>query len=325
VSDDDHADHEGGFLDFFSHFDWLHVPGMVRAIARVVAGTAQAGTAWIAAIEAKGQQATQRIRDDTEARKRIFAAVSKAAAQEAAKSPALIQRTIERLYGETVVQQENREAVATKAIELLAENPPDPQTPGPSEDWLNVFSSHAEKATSETLRQHWAHILAQEIRTPGSISLVTLLMLSIIDANVAEVVTRVRRWIAVDWIPTLGPLGVSPCYDDLLTLDSIGFLRLASSKAFRPRSADEPILTPYLRTGIWTFGQPGRTYQIPGGLLTIAGKEMLKIIPADEDRNMIDWITKDMRHLVGFDRVQVGPLRYENGIPVGLSDVTDVT
>jgi hypothetical protein len=81
---------------------------------------------------------------------------------------------------------ENREAVAREAAELLQTDKPNPETAGPSVDWLNVFSSYAEKAHSEILRKHWAHILAGEIRAPGSISLVTLQLLSVLDASLAR-------------------------------------------------------------------------------------------------------------------------------------------
>jgi hypothetical protein len=272
-------------------------------------------------VKAKGEQTAQRIRDDTAARSKIASAVAKAAAAVAANSPPILDRTIARLYMEGVCQQENREAVAKLAIDHLADDPPAETTAGPSPDWLNVFSSHAEKASSETLRQHWAHILAQEIRAPGSFSLATLLMLSILDTQLAEIITRARGWIADDWIPVFGQLTVSPYYDDLITLDSIGFLRLGSAKAFHPQS-DDPILTPFVNTGIWTFGAPGSAYNLPAALLTVAGKEMLQVIEPREDVDMILQIANALKPM--FNRVQIGPLVRQNGIPTGLRNATDV-
>jgi hypothetical protein len=44
-----------GFLDVIRNFDWLHIPGAVRAIAHVVTGTGDAASAWLAAQDRAGQ------------------------------------------------------------------------------------------------------------------------------------------------------------------------------------------------------------------------------------------------------------------------------
>jgi Protein of unknown function (DUF2806) len=317
-----------GFIAFIANFDWFKIPGAVRAIAQVVAGSADAASAWIDIVQAAGQQKAQRIRDDTVARSKISTAVGKAGARKAADTPAIVDRALERLYAEQLRYQENREAVARQTIELLSDSALDAQARGaqsqePSADWLNVFSGYAEKASSDVLRQHWARILAREIRAPGSFSLATLLMLSIVDSRYAPAMTRARQWIADDWLPVLGKLGVSPYYDDVLVLDSIGFLRVGSSKMFRPISADMPIITPYVSTGIAVYGTPGQGYVINGGLLTIAGKEMLQIMPPEEDPDMIRHVATGMKAL-GFHRVEIGSLKRENGVVTGIENAAEV-
>jgi Protein of unknown function (DUF2806) len=314
----------GGFLALIEQFDWLKIPGAVRAIAHFVTGIADAGTAWVDIAKAKGQEHAQKIRDRTAARKSIMATTARAAGVQAAQSPERLDRMIDRLVAEELKRQENREAIAIEAGGLLDEVPPPPDTKGPSEDWLNVFSSYAEKATSEQLRQHWAQILAQEIRAPGSFSPATLLMLSIVDARYAAAITRARRWVADDWLPLLGQLGASPHYDDVLVLDSIGFLRVGSAKIFRPVGHD-PVVTPFVHTGIATYANPQSPeaqYTMPGALLTIAGKEMLQIMPAEEDHEIIHHIAMRMKEM-GFGRVQIGTLKRENG-RVRLENATDV-
>jgi hypothetical protein len=73
------GDESGSFLDLIRHFDWLKIPGAVRAIAHLVTGVGDAGAAWVDVAQAKGQQVAQEIRDRTAARKSIMAATAKAA------------------------------------------------------------------------------------------------------------------------------------------------------------------------------------------------------------------------------------------------------
>jgi hypothetical protein len=134
--------------------------GAVRAIAHLVTGFGDAGAAWVDVIQAKGEQRAQKIRDVTDARKSIMEATAKAAAVHAAGSPQLIDRMIDRLVAEQLKRQENREAIAIEAGQLLDEDPPNTQTEGPSEDWLNVFSSSP------------ATLLMQLISAPNAVAVV---------------------------------------------------------------------------------------------------------------------------------------------------------
>jgi hypothetical protein len=328
MSDSEEADQNGatgGFLAKIAQFDGLGVPGAAKAVTHLVTGSAQAASAWIDILRAKGQQRSQRIRDDTAARTKISAAVAKAASQAAAKSPAIVNRAVERLYAEQLRYQENRESVAVLALGFLNQCTSSvdfDRTQEPSTDWLNVFSTYAEKASSQTLREHWAQILAGEIRSPGSFSLATLLMVSIIDMRYAEIMTRARRWVAEDWVILLGPLTFSPRYDDLLALDSIGFLRIGSSKSFHPQASIDPIITPFVNTGIAVFGT--ESCQIPGALLTIAGKEMLQIMPQEEDYEMIRHLATEMKSLKLFNRVQIGTLRRQGRVVTSIEGAVDV-
>jgi hypothetical protein len=224
----------GGFLALLLQYDWLKIPGAVRAIAHLVTGVSDAGAAWIDIAQAKGQQLAQKTRDRTAARKSIMAATVKAAGTRAARNPELLDRMLDRFLAEEVKRQENREVIAIEGGKLLDETPPDANTKGPSEDWLNVFSSYAEKATSERLRQHWAQVLAGEIRAPGSFSLATLQLFSILDPALATDIETARAWIADnEWIPVVGDLEQSPKFDVLVRLDAVGFLRRSSSRRLR--------------------------------------------------------------------------------------------
>jgi hypothetical protein len=321
-ADDDDADASGGFLAHVAHFDWLKIPGAVRAIAQVVLGTGQAASAWIDVVRAGGEKRAQAIRDDTAARTKVTAAFAKAISQTNVNDPKLRDRALIRFMGEEFTKQENREAIAVKAVELLDENPPDKETDGPSPDWLNVFSSHASMASSETLRQHWAQILAGEIRKPGSFSLATLQVLSIVDTKIAKAITTVRPWIVNnDWIPVIGALRVGLNYRLLTILDSSGFLRVGSWYGFGGAD-DTPTLLNFYRTAI--LAKPsGRQIMVPGALITLPGQEMLSIVPPAEDPQMIQHIAQSLKPY-GFAKVQIGIPVVENGKFVRLDGARDV-
>jgi Protein of unknown function (DUF2806) len=205
----------------------------------------------------------------------------------------LIDRMIDRLVAEQFERQENREAIAIEAGQLLDENPPDMHTEGPSKDWLNVFSSYAEKATSARLRQHWAHVLAGEIRSPGTFSLATLQMFSILDPTWANDIATARSWVADnEWIPMVGDdLNRSPKYDLLLRLDSIGFLRLLDSA----KTFSGTVMIRFQKHAILMHSD--YEVRIPAALLTTQGKEALNIVGPAEDSSLVEYIAGQLRHL----------------------------
>jgi uncharacterized protein DUF2806 len=297
----------GGFLALVTHSDWLKIPGAVRAIAHVVTGAGDAGTAWLDVAQAKGEQLAQEIRDRTAARKLIFAATAKAAGARAARDPELHDRMIDRLVADELKRQENREAVAIETGRLLDETAPDSNTTGPSEDWLNVFSAHAEKATSEQLRQHWAHVLAGEIRSPGTFSLATLQLFSILDPALAKDIETASAWIASDgWIPlTTSDTERSPNVDVLFRLDAAGFLIRSSSKVFKV-GPERTNAIPFQKHAILLSCSQEREVLISAALLTRPGIETLKIVTPKEDLDFILRVANSLKSSV--DNVQIGEL-----------------
>jgi len=277
------AEAPGGFLDLIKEFDWLKIPGAVRAIAHVVRGVGDAGAAWLDVVQAKGEQLAQETRDRTAARKSLMAATTKAASIHAARNPQLLDRMIDRFLAEELNRQQNREAVAIEAGKLLDEIPPDAKTTGPSEDWLNVFSSHAEKANSEQLRQHWAHVLAGEIRAPGTFSLATLQLFAVLDPPLANDIEIASKWIASDdWIPVItSDLERSPNFDVLARLDAAGFLIRSSARIIQ-LVPGKSFSIPFQGHAIVLTCSVEKEVRISAALLTRPGKEMQKIITPKE-------------------------------------------
>lgn len=130
-----------------------------------------------------GQAAFQRI-------------VADAAAQEAIKNPEFMQRAIETFGRDLVQAQINRDKIATEAVLHLESEHTEVddekfETSEPvSQDWLNHFSSHAGKVSSEEMQMYWGQLLAGEIRKPGRFSLSTMRILSEIDVELARLFAK---------------------------------------------------------------------------------------------------------------------------------------
>lgn len=200
------------------------IPGAAKAVTKLITETGNAGAALLSIGTAKAEQAAQAIRDDTVARSELSKALTEAAIKFiGANSEALGKRALGSGIRRILEGQSSREAIVGLALENLFLDPPkEPPKETPNDDWLNLFGSHAERASSQTMRQHWAQILSGEIRKPGSFSLVTLQVASVLDQTLASTIQRVCPWIVDDdYIPTVGKLNEGDLYSDLLALDGV--------------------------------------------------------------------------------------------------------
>ncbi len=153
---------------------------------------------------AKLESHAQKIKDETAARSTVTKAIAQAVAKQAVKDPAIMNRAMESFVVKEFRKQENKEAVAKKTAELLAEAPPptDEKPAEPESDWMNVFELHAENASTERMREMWARVLAGEIRKPRSFSLKTLGFIAQLDQEVAEIFDKHANKVLLDMIPT---------------------------------------------------------------------------------------------------------------------------
>ena len=95
----------------------------------------------------------------------------------------------QRLLSDATRKQENCEAIWIEASDSLKALPTQDQAATASEideDWLNLFTSYAEKASSDRLRKLWGRILAGEIRKPGAFAPSTLRVMSEMDPEIAQ-------------------------------------------------------------------------------------------------------------------------------------------
>ncbi|MCW5689494.1 MAG: DUF2806 domain-containing protein [Pseudolabrys sp.] len=193
--------------------------------------------------DAKIASHVQKIKDDTAARSIVTKAIAEAVAKNAASDPVLVERAMESFVRKEFRKQENKEAVAQKTIEALADTTSDsheqtrPATP--DADWMNVFESHAEKASTERMRDIWGQVLAGEIRKPKSFSLKTLNFISQLDQRIATLFEKYAKKVCFgDSIPKSHDLK-GETLSELLQLEEFGLVSNVAGTIAR-----NPILTP---------------------------------------------------------------------------------
>jgi hypothetical protein len=116
-----------------------------------------------------------------------------------------------------------------------------------------------------------------------------------------------RMWIADnDWIPIIGALKHSPKFDVLVRLDAVGFLRRSST---RNVTLDQGKIygMAFHKHAIILSSSVERRVQLPAALLTVQGKEVLKIVAPSEDLDVIRQFANEMKSM-GPEKVQIGEI-----------------
>lgn len=146
-------------------------------------------------------------------------------AKKISADPDLLERAFLETMGEAYRKQENKDAVAEECLIDLAKKTQDHADTDDvlDEDWLNLFSSYAEKASSERTRQLWGRILSGQVRRPGSFGLSTLRCLSEIDQNLARLFIDIAPLVSGSVI-LIGPEDKNKRFNDFLELQQAGLL-----------------------------------------------------------------------------------------------------
>lgn len=131
----------------------------------------------------------KRVGNKTIAEQKVLETLVPDIAKKIAGDPELMERAVIGVMGEAYRKQENKEAVVEECLKDIEDKQEDVSSDPAAldEDWLNIFSSHAEKASTERTRQLWGRILSGEVRKPGKFSIKTLRLLSEIDKETAEI------------------------------------------------------------------------------------------------------------------------------------------
>jgi len=259
----------------------------IHAISRLIAGAADVPTAWL-------ESHAESIRVDREARSQVLRALAASVAKEAAQDTQLLGRGLDRWTRELVRKQENREAVAMKAVGLLQDAAPSPDVDkGPSEDFMNIFEDMAERASSGSLRDLLARVLAGEIRKPGGFSLRTLHFVSTIDQPLAVAIQRAKSWVLWQMIPLVEPLNKHPDYQVIFELQEAGILESGLEQRMIFRSDGRCLLSfTGVNMGFLLSGPPHAEFTIPIAQLTTVGRQVMGLLVADPDIELYKLLAK---------------------------------
>lgn len=248
-----------------------------KAISRLIGAGVEIPAAWL-------EQKAQSIRDETEARSTVMTTLAEKSAELGLENPQLLNRGLDNLLGRAYREQQNREAVAVKTLEILSDAQ-EPTGEGPTDDWLNVFEGHAAKATSEELRSLFAKVLAGEIRQPGEFSLHTLHMVSVLDASLAEKIEQIAVYVWDGKFALQEAAKSNMRYDDLLALDDAGFLTMGAGTLSATLAVGTSGTGGIRSAGIGVAGffEPDKQVKIPAYPLSRAGRELFQILDVNPD------------------------------------------
>jgi hypothetical protein len=259
---------------------------MFSAISRLVGKGAAVGEAWLDIPLAEGERRAQAIRDDKIAHSALVKIIQDAASAEAIKDPDLLKRAIFSWGGERLRKQTNKEEVARKAADFATSTPMENDAKVPGDDWMNLFESHAERASSEEVRSLWGRVLDGEVRKPGAFSLRGLNFIATLDADMALIVEEFAPYlIENNLIVAIPAFRRSPYYDKLLALAGEGLIGLNSSFQFSfPKHG--PAVLNCINGGEVVFqAEAGRTYFVPGSVLTKLGREIFSLAHGERGRD----------------------------------------
>lgn len=201
--------------------------------------------------------------------------------------------TAGRFIEQELKKQANRDAVWSATEEALLALPA-PAAPGESEhvaadgedldeDWLNIFSRHADDASSARLQQLWGRILAGEIRKPGSFAPTTLRVIAELDADIAS---AFQKWAALAiGGRLLKPDELSgPLLDELTFLEEVGLLQDVNgmlSVTMTPENGFVVIIGE--KYGLRARVAPGHPKaSLPVIMVTRVGRQIAQILPRQE-------------------------------------------
>jgi Protein of unknown function (DUF2806) len=287
-------DPDGLVARWLTHlFGGLHIPGAVKAISHLVTGAAEvpsAGFSWL----------SDRIKDDSFMRSDATKLIVAAASREAKRDPEFASRALAHQSRKLAQRQENREAVAAKAVALLQETPP----PGglmeePTDDFLNFFGDHAERASSEELRDLFARILAGEIRKPQSFSLRTVQFLSIMDQELAAVITKASGWVSGDFIIQTKALTSGAGLEIPGLLVDVALVRNNLTLTVSSVGAGPSLIVIGAKAVALHWRMTGGSFQTPVLTLTPTGKEIMSIVPSEPDEDYLEAVATDLGEFGG--------------------------
>ncbi|NWE53318.1 DUF2806 domain-containing protein [Brevundimonas sp. P7753] len=245
--------------------------------------------------------------------------------QALAASGGLAGRAGARWLDDEIGHQNNRESVAELTAEILVEddgNGDSGEEPTLDPDWLNLFASHAEKASGDSLREMWARVLAGEIRKPGAISLRTLQFASTLDLPTAKAMQAMASWVYNGTnLPYLA--GKKLPFETLQLLHDEGLIGSLDSNITNSVTLPEGwAAAMFGDIGVFFKGSPGQVLSLPGISVSRVAKEFLGTISLTRDQAVPLAFAEDLQNDSLIQAIRVGPCQRK---PDGTFDMPGAT
>jgi Protein of unknown function (DUF2806) len=230
--------------------------------------------------------------DQVEGRSRVSQMLAEEVGRRAIADPDMMQRAQAHFLSDIFRKQENVEAVAFVALEELQGSDENHAEiiDEVDEDWINIFTRHAEAASSERMRQLWGKILAGEIRKTGSYAPTTMRILSELDQKTASDFSLLSEFIFGDYAAKLSDWNTGEFFDLGCRLETAGLINGGATQVNRITQSPSGDLAPIAidKNLILLVKMPNGA-QFPVFALTQAGKQLISL----NERNLL----KAARHL----------------------------
>jgi hypothetical protein len=252
----------------------------------------------------------QRKRSDTLAEKQISTAVAIQAKSVAAADQNLAQRGLDRWTHKFEARQKSIEEVAVRTIGILNEDDPPPVAAAPAEGFMRMFEDMAERATTGSIADLLARVLAGEIRKPFSVSRRTLHTVAVMDQEMVQAVQYLRpRIFEPNW--TYYPEGDGEFARHAELVESVSIARSADLATWR---ADEQgdIRLKMGNKALIAVSVPNNQFFVNTLSLTPIGRELCDLFPPSTQERFRE-IALSLKLLEQIARVDLCELEFKDG------------
>lgn len=270
------------------------------AIGRLVYGATDVPTAYL-------EGWAQRVRNDNLAQKQITSALAAKAKSIAVADENLVQRGVDRWTRKLENRQKSIEDVAIRAIDVLSDEPLPAGAAAPSEDFMRAFEDMAERATTESIADLLARVLAGEIRKPSSVSRRTLQIVAAMDQDTVQALEYLRpRLFDPNW--TIYPSGDAEFAQHADLTDSVSITRTSNLVSLK---ADErgDIFLVMGNKAIVAVSVPNNSFFVNTLTLTPIGREIFDLLPPSSQEKFQE-IAFGLKLLRQIERVDICDLEH---------------
>lgn len=210
-------------------------------------------------------------------------------------------RALRRFLSEEALKQKNIESITRKTIPLLSDNA---QPNNIEKDWLVDFFDKSRLISNEEIQDLWAQILAREATAPGTYSKRTILLMSTLDKNEAQLFMKLC---AFSWnVNGLVPLifdehneiyinnGIS--FNSLRHLDAIGLISFEPLAGYRRMKLGKNMVISYQNKKL-TLELPNEKdndFSLGKVMFTDAGLQLTNIFKPQEVDGFFEYVKAEL-------------------------------